>query len=372
MAVASGSIAAPVRVALLGVPDSTASTLYGFLDTLSGVRRDWEMAHGRSAESPFLPQIVSRDGRPFVAANGVRITPDASFESARRPDIVCITDLALPPSEPLGTRYDVEAQWIRRCHAEGALLASACSGALLLARTGLLDGLDATSHWAYCDALRRQYPSTRWHPERGLVLAGEGQRIVMAGSGVAWHQLVLALVARHAGPQAAMELARINLLDWNATSPIAYASLTHGTQVDDPIVQRCQQWAAHHYATDSPVRRMVAISGLPERTFKRRFAQATGMNPLEYIHTLRLEEAKQMLEATDEPVEAIAWEVGYQDASFFARLFRRRVSLTPAQYRRRFGGLKRRIEASAAAPETAPDAPRPFQPALSAPSSPAR
>ncbi|MCD6681252.1 MAG: AraC family transcriptional regulator [Burkholderiaceae bacterium] len=141
-----------------------------------------------------------------------------------------------------------------------------------------------------------------------------------------------------------MELARINLLDWNATSPLAYASLTHGAQVADPVVQHCQRWAAHNYHVESPVRQMVALSGLPERTFKRRFAQATGMSPLEYVHTLRLEEAKQMLEAGQEPVEAIACEVGYQDASFFARLFRRRVSLTPAQYRRRFGGLKRRIE----------------------------
>ncbi len=356
------SLAAPVRVALLAVPDTTASTLYGFLDALAGVRRDWETVHGRCGESPFHPQVVSRDGLPFVAANGVRISPDASFATSPVPDIVCITDLAVPPGEDVQERYDAEAQWVRDRHAAGALIASACSGAMLLACTGLLDGLDATSHWAYCDALRRRYPATRWHPERALVLAGSGQRIVMAGSGVAWHQLVLALVARHAGAQAAMELARINLLDWNPTSPLAYASLTHGSQVADPIVQRCQRWAADHYQVESPVRQMVTLAGLPERTFKRRFAQATGMSPLEYVHTLRLEEAKQMLEAGDEPVEAIAWEVGYQDASFFARLFRRRVSLTPAQYRRRFSGLKRRIEQVSAADAKARDVQAPAPP----------
>jgi transcriptional regulator GlxA family with amidase domain len=70
------------------------------------------------------------------------------------------------------------------------------------------------------------------------------------------------------------------------------------------------------------------------------------MSPIEYVHTLRLEEAKQMLEASDAPIEAIAFEVGYQDASFFGRLFRRRVALTPAQYRRRFGNLKRRLSAA--------------------------
>lgn len=84
---------------------------------------------------------------------------------------------------------------------------------------------------------------------------------------------------------------------------------------------------------------MVELSGLPERTFKRRFQLATGTTPLEYIHTLRIEEAKQMLEASDLPIEAIAEEVGYQDTSFFGRLFKRKVILTPAQYRRRFGAL---------------------------------
>jgi transcriptional regulator GlxA family with amidase domain len=143
-------------------------------------------------------------------------------------------------------------------------------------------------------------------------------------------------------------------MDWNTTSPIAYASLRHGAQASDPVVARCQEWAALHYQAEAPVARMVALSELPERTFKRRFAQATGMSPLEYVHTLRLEEAKQMLEAGDEPVEAIALEVGYQDASFFSRLFRRRVALTPAQYRRRFGGLKRRLNGTATPPAAAP------------------
>ena len=88
---------------------------------------------------------------------------------------------------------------------------------------------------------------------------------------------------------------------------------------------------------------MTKLSGLPERTFIRRFAKATGLSPLEYVHALRLEEAKQMLETGDNPIEAIALEVGYEDASFFNRLFHRKVGLTPAQYRRRFGFIRRNL-----------------------------
>jgi transcriptional regulator GlxA family with amidase domain len=86
---------------------------------------------------------------------------------------------------------------------------------------------------------------------------------------------------------------------------------------------------------------MIEVSGLAERTFMRRFTESTGMTPLDYVHAHRLEEAKQMLETGDLPVEAIANEVGYEDTSFFGRLFRRKVGLTPAQYRLRFGSLRR-------------------------------
>jgi len=115
------------------------------------------------------------------------------------------------------------------------------------------------------------------------------------------------------------------------------------------VIARCQSWIAEHYHEPAPVAAMVRLSGLAERSFKRRFALATGMAPLEYVHTLRLEEGKQMLEATDSPVEAIAHEVGYEDAGFFSRLFRRHVQLTPAQYRRRFGSMRRALQGAGGA-----------------------
>jgi transcriptional regulator GlxA family with amidase domain len=351
----------PIVVALLATPEVTAATLYGFHDLLAGAGRDWNLLHGRPvAPTPiFDPVIASRDGRPVTGANGVTIVPRASFDTCPPPAVVCITDLMVAPGEPLGERFDPEVEWIRACHTRGATITSACSGAVLLARTGLLDGLEATSHWAYCESLAHDYPRTRWSPERGLVAAGEGERLLMSGSGAAWHLLVLALISRFAGAEEAMRVARINLLDGHLASPIAYASLVQRGRTDDPVIGHCQQWVAMNYATEAPVMRMIALSGLAERTFKRRFSLATGMSPLEYVHKLRLEEAKQMLEAGDQSVDDVAAEVGYRDSSFFGRLFRRQVAMTPAQYRRRFGGLKRRLESarpptSASSPGSSP------------------
>jgi transcriptional regulator GlxA family with amidase domain len=184
------------------------------------------------------------------------------------------------------------------------------------------------------------------HPNRALVVSGEAQRIVMAGGGTSWMDVALFLIARFAGVEAAMRVARVNLIDWHDIGQQPFAALTLARQVDDAVIAGCQAWVAEHYDQDSPVAAMVERSGLAERTFKRRFANATGLSPMAYVHTLRLEEAKQMLEGSDLPVEGVANEVGYEDTSFFGRLFRRKVGLTPAQYRRRFGSLRQALQST--------------------------
>lgn len=165
----------------------------------------------------------------------------------------------------------------------------------------------------------------------------------MAGGGSTWLDLALYLIARLAGVEAAMQVARLNLIDWHSIGQQPFARIARTRQVDDAVIARCQTWIAEHYMEAAPVAAMVRLSGLAERTFKRRFVAATGLSPLDYVHTLRIEEAKQMLETSEAPVEAIAQDIGYEDAAFFGRLFRRKVALTPAQYRRRFRALRQAL-----------------------------
>src|SRR5690606_24187166 len=140
---------------------------------------------------------------------------------------------------------------------------------------------------------------------------------------------------------------------WHHVGQQPFAALTRNRQVEDAVIAQCQAWIAKHYEHDSPVAAMARLSGLSERSFKRRFQRATGMTPIEYVHTLRLEEAKHALETTELPVEAIANQAGYEDASFFGRLFRRKVGLTPAQYRRRFRALRAALDEGTRAAEAA-------------------
>lgn len=342
---AKGPAQPPVDIAILAFPEVTASVVFGMYDLFLSAGRDWgKLVEGRPGASLMRPRIVSAHPATFAAGNGIPITPEVSLDDCKAPAIVCVPEVLVLPSEPLtGGSFAREIEWLKGCYAGGATVATACSGAVLLAETGLLSGLDATTHWAFCDELQSRYPDIRVHPKRSLVITGEGQRLVMAGGGTSWLDLALYLIARHAGVEVAMQTARINLIDWHAIGQQPFARLAGSRQSEDAVIARCQQWIANNYRERSPVAAMARISGLPERSFKRRFKQATGMPPLEYVHTLRIEEAKQMLEAGSDPVEAIANDVGYEDAGFFSRLFRRKVSLGPAEYRKRFGSMRRAL-----------------------------
>jgi transcriptional regulator GlxA family with amidase domain len=119
-------------------------------------------------------------------------------------------------------------------------------------------------------------------------------------------------------------------VDWHHSGQQPFLRLARSVQSEDAMVAYCQTWIADYYAEPSPIRAMVELSGLAERSFMRRFQRAAGMPPLEYVHTARLEEAEHMLQTSDQPIEALANEVGCEDAGFFSRLFRRQVNLTPA------------------------------------------
>jgi len=333
-----------VNVAILAVPEVTAFATYAMYDLFAGVGRDWAfITTGVAAPSCMRPYIVAARPGAVISANGISIKPDYLLGDCPEPAIICIPDFSLLPGASCAGSFDAEVAWLRQCHAAGATLASVCTSTSLLAATGLLDGCDATIHWAYAATLKRHHPAVRVHPNRALVVTGVGQRIVMAGGGTSHLDLVLYLIGRFIGLKAALEISKAYLINWHDAGQQPFASLLVSQRSSDGLIAKCQAWVSEHYADPSPVGTMTKLSGLPERTFMRRFVKATDLSPLEYVHALRIEEAKQILETDEVSVEAIAEQVGYEDPSFFSRLFRRKVGLTPAQYRLRFGSLRRAL-----------------------------
>jgi transcriptional regulator GlxA family with amidase domain len=115
--------------------------------------------------------------------------------------------------------------------------------------------------------------------------------------------------------------------------------MSRRVQKTDAVIGRCQEWIAQNYVSENPVAAMAERSGLSPRTFARRFQAATGYLPMDYVHALRIEEAKQLIETENIGIDEIGLKVGYDDPTFFRRLFKRKAGLTPAAYRRKFSGI---------------------------------
>ena len=330
----------PVEVLLVAVPETAGSALYGMLDVLSAAGNVWQtLTRSGSEQQLFRVRIVAADDRPFTCGHGIPVHPDHSVMDEPSADLVILPELWLGPDESIEGRHPDLIRWLRDQYQLGASLYSACSGAVLLAETGLLDGCPATSHWGYQDLFRQRYPKVRFDPAPNLCYADRAGRIVTAGGVTSWHDLALHIISRHGSPGEALRIAKVYLLKWHSEGDLPYAELVRRLPHADSVVRRCENWLQEHFPESDAISSVTEYSAIPERTLKRRFKAATGSSLKDYVQNLRVEEAKRLLESTELPVEDISERIGYSDGSFFRRLFKRLTGLTPSHYRRMFQAI---------------------------------
>ncbi len=327
----------PPSVNLLALPESSAAVLYGLFEVLSTFAESWSwLMDGETVAAGFDVRIVGRQSGQITCYGGTPVIPHATLSQVDDADIVIVTDLAVDPRSDHRQRWSDIGPWLKRMHEGGAMLCSVCSGSVLLAGAGLLDGQPATTHWGYVDHFRCYFPSVALQPERILLPAGADGRIVTTGGMAAWEDLALYLIARFHGDAAAVKAAKLYLFGDRSEGQMLYAARRLPRRIEDKAVAAAQAWIAGNYTEPDCLQRMAAVSGLSPRTFTRRFRSATGLAPLNYLQTLRVEEAKHLLETTAEPVNRVVESVGYDDAASFRRLFRRQTGVTPSRYRQRF------------------------------------
>lgn len=319
----------PIRIGLLAVPDVYMSSLSGFYDTFSIAS---ELACGRVV---FAPEIVARSDELESRPSGMPVRPHRTLDRVADPDVAIVPNTMANGADWIEGRYPAETRWLADAYEGGSVVCAACSGALLLAESGLLDGREATTHWNLAGTFRERFPSVRLRLEHELVASGPDGRIVTSGASAAWHDLALHLIGRFGGAELAYEAAKFFMYEWHADGQALYIDFEEPLDHGDGAVLRAQAWLADNWSAPSPVEAMTERSGLADRSFKRRFRRATGHTPIAYVQQLRVQRAKRMLARTTDSIEQIAWRVGYEDPSAFHRLFKRITRVTPAVYRRK-------------------------------------
>jgi transcriptional regulator GlxA family with amidase domain len=328
------------RIALLAAPETSPSVLYGLYDVLLSVGAVYpDMTTGEPGEALLDVSIVTADGRPFRCFGNILVEPHASIDEVEAANAIVICDLYTPIDTPPRGRYEAEVAWVRRLNEEGTLVASVCTGSLLLAEAGLLDGRSCAGHWAYVDLFRTAYPQVDFDPGLVLDLAGEADGVITAGGVTAWQDLALHLIAGLCGPEHAIRTAKVYLLGGHEDGQLPFSAISQPRRLGDAAIRRSLDWIDANVAAPNPVMAMADVSGLTRRTFARRFRTATGKRPIDYVHALRIERARQLIESGSAPIDDVGYQVGYEDPTFFRRLFRRAIGLTPAAYRRKYATI---------------------------------
>ncbi|MET9378693.1 GlxA family transcriptional regulator [Streptomyces sp. NPDC003035] len=284
---------------------------------------------GHSGRGAYPIVTASLDGGPVRTQSGLRLLPDTTLADADRPHT-----LLVPGGE--GTRRPDPRliDWLRENAPHAERLVSVCTGALLLAEAGLLDGHRATTHWIACDHLARCYPRVEVEAEPIFVRDG---RISTSAGVTAGIDLALALVEEDLGRDAALTVARhlVVFLRRPGNQAQFSAQLAAQTARRAPL-RDLQHWISEHPEEDLSVEALAARARLSPRHFARAFRTETGTTPGRYVDRVRLEHARRLLEETADGVEEVARAAGYGTPEAMRRAFVRAMDTAPADYRRRF------------------------------------
>ncbi len=296
----------------------------------------WNMTMGERPDPLFEVKIVTADGQPVTALNQVPVIPSCSMH-----DITDI-DLIVIPSQ--GFFYDIEsaihherADWLTSWYEKGADLASICAGTFTLAATGLLDGRQATTHWALARKFRELFPAVDLQTDR---MVTEDDRLFCGGGISADADLSLYLIEKYCGRELALQGSRCMLveLDRNAQSPFAVfiPKKDHG----DEEILSAQKWIEQNFHASFTMDSLASRAGMSTRRFNRRFKSATGETAVKYLQHVRVDACKMELVTTRKTFDEISPAVGYENVSFLRRVFRKSVGLTPVDFRRKFGSTQ--------------------------------
>ena len=319
------------KVVILAMRNTMASAITGPMDVFYQAGVMWNYFKEKALTPYFDVRVVTTNGAPFKCLNGLRIIPDGAMHEAEKADLIVVSSI-LDIERTLRVQRGV-VDWLRDRYEGGAHIATICSGAFVLAETGLLDGKTATTHWAFADRFQRRYPRIHLKPER--LITDEGD-LFCSGGYNAGVDLSLYLVEKYCGHEVALQSSKSMISEMGRTSQAPYAVWHHRKNHHDRQILAAQEWIEEHFDKNFTYDKLARQNGMSRRTMERRFKNVTGETPLTYQQNIRVEAAKRLLEKSNHSFEEITFQVGYEDSSTFRKVFCKQTGLVPTEYRKKF------------------------------------
>jgi transcriptional regulator GlxA family with amidase domain len=306
---------------------STAACIIGTVEVFARAAGYWKQQGNDEKYTLVVAGTASGEG---YINNLVALRTDACITDIQKTDLIIIPS-AMPGKETAGSQimYD----WISRQYKDGAEIASMCSGAFILASTGILDGQSCSTHWSLADTFRELYPKVHLHSDK---LITDEKGIYTNGGAYSFLNLVIYLVEKYYDRQTAIYCSKVLQIELDRNSQSAFAIFTGQKQHGDTMVQKAQAYIEANIDEKIPVEELSSMFAIGRRNFDRRFIKATGNTPVEYTQRVKIESAKKSLETSRKTVNEVMYEVGYADVKAFREVFRKITGLSPLEYRNRY------------------------------------
>jgi len=321
------------KVTILAPYNTMATTIFGPMDILNQAGRLWNRVKNTPQTPFFEVTIASADGKPIRSVNNIMIQPHCGIQEIKRTDLIII-----PSATYIEKILELSPElipWLQHHFDRGTHIASICTGVFLLAETGLLDGKSATMHWGFTELFRKKYPQIKLDQDQMYLDHG---RLYCSAGVSAGMDLSLYLVQKFYGRQAAVESAKTMVLDLGRKKQSPYDCFLGPKNHGDALIVKAQEWIEQHQTNVIDYKWLAREFRISRRSLERRFKKAVGMTPLGYLQKLRVEHAKRLLEEGTWTFNEITYQVGYEDISFFRKIFIRLTGLRPKEYQQRFTG----------------------------------
>jgi transcriptional regulator GlxA family with amidase domain len=280
---------------------------------------------------PYTVRIVARQASGVAASAGIALATQALSPPGDAVDTLIV---AGGPGVEAATEDKELVAWITARAATARRTASVCTGACLLAATGILDGRRAVTHWSFCDDLARRFPAVQVEPDPIFVRDGS----VWTSAGVtAGIDLALALLEEDLGRDVALAVARYLVVFLKRPGGQAQFSAALSLQTGEAQFGKLHAWIDANLARDLSLPNLAAQAAMSERSFSRHYLEATGVTPARAVERLRVEAARQLLSDTRMPIKRIARQCGFGTEETMRRSCLRLLSTSPQDYRARFG-----------------------------------
>ena len=310
-----------VNITVVDYPGALQSAVHGFREMFFLANR---ICAEHKLKLSFSVETLKIDAILQIMQKAPKPAPQTSCQA-----------IILPPSiesEVYSKQDQLFKSWLLDQHSQGTIICSVCSGAFILASTGLLRRRMATTHWGLATQFSHTYPDIINCPEKILINDGD---IITAGGLMAWVDLGLELVAQFSGASVMRQLGRILVVDSGRREQSYYQSFVPQFDHGDKDIVKIQHYLQAHFSEPVSVSALSTACCLSERTLLRRFVKATGLKPSQYLQRLRIQKACDLIETTDFSFDVISKNAGYADISAFRKVFIRIIGLTPGDFKKR-------------------------------------